>query len=76
MKQSWKLKQLIINIVQKSSGRVVLGLLSASCKLFQNTYEGTINSSTIIDFLDQFYKTITKRTVIVLDNASIQQKTT
>ncbi len=57
----------------RSKSLSVLGLLSASCELFQNTYEGTINSSTIIDFLDQFCKTITKKTIVVLGNAPIHK---
>jgi len=51
----------------------VLGLMSPCSKLFQKTYEGNVNSQTVIDFLDEFSRKTTKKTVVILDNASIHR---
>lgn len=57
----------------RSKSLSVLGLMSPCSKLFQRTYEGSINSQIMIDFLDEFCESITKKTVIVLDNAPIHK---
>jgi len=57
----------------RSKSLSVLGLMTTCSKLFRKTYEGSVNSRTIIDFLDEFSRTITKKTVVVLDNAPIHK---
>jgi hypothetical protein len=49
----------------------VFGLLSRNNELHAYTIDKNIDSEAVIAFLDDFAKTITKKTVVVLDNASI-----
>jgi transposase len=51
----------------------VFGLLSRDNDLHAYTIDKSINSEAVITFIDDFVKTITKKTVIVLDNASIHR---
>ena len=51
----------------------VFGLLSRDNELHAYTVEKNIDSDAVIAFLDDFAKTITKKTVVVLDNASIHR---
>lgn len=51
----------------------VLGLMTPDCKLFSRTFEGAINSDDAIAAMDEFCQTITKRTVVVIDNAPIHR---
>jgi len=57
----------------RSRSLSVLGLLSPSSKLFHKPFEGTVSSAKVIDFLDEFRKTINKKTIVVLDNASVHK---
>jgi len=57
----------------KSKSLSVLGLMTPCSKLFQRTYEGSVTSQTMVDFLDEFSQGITKKTVVVLDNAPIHK---
>ena len=58
---------------RKSTRLTVFALLKTNCKLVRYTTIGSMNSIKLIDCLDQFCKTITKRTIIVLDNAPIHR---
>jgi len=51
----------------------VLGLMTPCSKFFHKTHEGSVNSQTMIEFLDEFSRTITKKTIVVLDNAPIHK---
>lgn len=51
----------------------VLGLMTPDCKLFSRTFEGSINSDSAIAVMDEFCQTITKRTIVVIDNAPIHR---
>lgn len=51
----------------------VLGLMTPDCKLFSRTLEGSINSDSAIAVMDEFCQTITKRTIVVIDNAPIHR---
>ena len=51
----------------------VFGLLSRDNDLHAYTIEKSVDSETVIAFIDDFVKHITKKTVIVLDNASIHR---
>lgn len=57
----------------RSKNLSVLALMTPCSRLFQRTYEGSINSQTMISFLDEFCDTISKKTVIILDNAPIHK---
>jgi len=57
----------------KSKSLSVLGLMTPCSKLFQMVCEGSVNSQIMIDFLDDFSRTVTKKTVVVLDNAPIHK---
>ena len=51
----------------------VFGLLSRDNDLHAFTVEKTVDTDVVIACIDEFVKTITKKTVIVLDNASIHR---
>ena len=71
---AWQTKEAPVLLPSiRSKSLSVLGLMTPCSKLFQKTYEGSINSQTMIDFLDEFCETITKKTVIILDNAPIHK---
>jgi len=57
----------------RSKSLSVLGLMSPSSKLFHKTCEGNVNSRIMIDFLEEFSQTIKRKTVVVLDNASVHR---
>lgn len=56
---------------KKSQGLSVWGLMNLECKLFSKMIEGSVKSVDIISLLDEFVLTITKRTVVSLDNAPV-----
>ncbi|MGL6137065.1 MAG: transposase, partial [Planktothrix sp.] len=49
----------------------MLGLMNCRNELFSEIYLQTIDSETVIKFLDKFSDRLTKPTVVVLDQASI-----
>jgi transposase len=51
----------------------VFGLLSRDNHLHAYSVEGSINTDIVISCIDEFVKTITMKTVLVLDNASIHR---
>ena len=51
----------------------VFGLMTTDCKLCSWMVEGSINSDAVIAFLDEFAAQITKKTVVVIDNAPIHR---
>jgi len=51
----------------------VVGLMTRKNKLFYEITETTFNADKIICFLDKFVETITKRTVLILDNSPIHK---
>jgi len=57
----------------RSKSLSVLGLMTTCSKLFRRAYEGFVNSQIIIEFLDEFSRAITKKTIVVLDNAPIHK---
>lgn len=56
---------------KRSQSLSVLGLMNLECKLFFKMIESSVKSADIISLLDEFVLTITKRTVVILDNAPI-----
>ena len=51
----------------------VLGFLNKKGDFYYKVEEGKINSEKVIEIFDSFSKTLTKPTVVVLDNASIHR---
>ena len=47
--------------------------MTPSCKLFSRTFEGSVDSQIMIDFIDEYAVQINKRTILVLDNAPIHK---
>lgn len=46
----------------------LLGFLSKQGKLYTSIVDGKVNSDTVIKVFDEFVETLTKPTVVVLDN--------
>jgi transposase len=68
----WQPPKEYVRITPVGGRRVnVFGLLSKDNDLHAYTVEKTINTDIVIACIDEFVKTITGKTVIVLDNASI-----
>jgi transposase len=60
-------------VPQNSKRRNVFGLLSTKNHFVGYDVIGSINSDLIIEFMDDFVKEITQKTIIVLDNATIHK---
>jgi hypothetical protein len=58
---------------KKSRKLTVFGLMNLDGKLYSKMNIGSLKSLELICYLDEFAQTITKRTVIVLDNAPIHR---
>jgi len=68
----WQPSGEYVRIIPASSPRMnVFGLMSTDCALHAYSVTGSINTETVIAFMDEFVKTVTVKTVVVLDNASI-----
>ncbi len=71
---AWQHKDKPILLPAKKSKRLTaFGLMTTDCRLNYHLLEGSMNSQNIISFIDDFCTTITKKTVIVLDNAPIHR---
>lgn len=71
---AWQKKDAPILLPASKGKRLsVLGLMTPDCKLFSRICEGSINSDSAIAVMDEFCQTITKRTVVVIDNAPIHR---
>lgn len=58
----------------RSKGYTVLGLLNINNNHFQgNLYEGAANSECVIQTLDELANNIDKKSIVILDNASIHK---
>ncbi|VXD17366.1 transposase [Planktothrix serta PCC 8927] len=68
----WQEKNSTIILKSSQSKRInVLGLMNCRNELFSEIHLQTIDSETVINFLDKFSENLTKPTVVVLDQASI-----
>ena len=68
----WQPPREYVRITPLTSPRLnVFGLLSRENDLHAYTIENSVNTEAVIAFIDDFVKTIKKKTIIVLDNASI-----
>lgn len=68
----WQDKAERIILPSSSSKRLnVLGVMNRRNELKYETYSGNLNSEKLIKFLDKFSESLTQRTVVVMDQASI-----
>ena len=69
---AWQEKGKRINLRSSRSKRInVLGLMNRNNELAYEIYQETIDSETVIAFLDKFSQNLGKPTVVVMDQASI-----
>ena len=54
-----------------TQGVNVLGFMNRQGQFESFVFEGSVNSSVVVASFDQFAKTLTKKAVVILDNASI-----
>jgi len=59
---------------ERTKGITILGILNPLTSTFWgNRYEGAANAQCVIQTLDEFSKNISKKTILVLDNATIHK---
>jgi transposase len=69
---AWQEPNSIIELPARKSGRInVLGFMNRHNDLHPFMFEGPIHTSMVIACFDTFCHTLTKKTVVVIDNASI-----
>lgn len=74
MAYCWQYKGEQVRILPQRGKRInVFGMMRAGKELVTFTKEGPIKTDFIIDSIDNWVKTLTKMTVLVLDNAPIHQ---
>lgn len=68
---AWQAKNETIELPSSQSKRLnVLGFMSHQCDSFESyVVEGSVNSETVIACIDAFAATLTKKTLLVIDNA-------
>ena len=57
----------------KSQNITILGFINRQNKLYSYVFEGAANSKVVIECMDRFCKEIDKKTILILDNASIHK---
>ena len=71
---AWHLEKTTIEITATKSKRLnILGFMNTDNKLDSFVFEGSINSHLVIECFNLFCETITKKTIVVLDNAPINR---
>ena len=71
---AWQQKGATIEIETTKSRRLnVLGFLNRENELQAYTFEGSVNSDVVIACIDDFSFALTKRTVLVIDNAKVHK---
>src|SRR5499433_1221205 len=69
---AWQEPNRIIELPARKSGRInVLGFMNRQNDLHPFMFEGSIHTGVVIACFDTFCQTLTKQTVVVIDNASI-----
>ena len=58
---------------EKSKNMTILGFMNRACALHAYAFEGSVNSEVVIKCMDDFCTHITKKTVVIIDNASIHK---
>lgn len=74
MSYAWQEKGAPIIVESSKSKRLnILGFMSRQNELQAYSIEGSVNSDIVIDCVDKFCQTVTKWTVVVMDNAGIHK---
>ncbi len=74
MAYCWQYPKEQVRILPQKSKRInVFGLLSGTKKLLTFIKEGSVKADFIVDCIDGWAKTLTRPTVLVLDNAPVHQ---
>ncbi|HET8669216.1 MAG TPA: IS630 family transposase [Candidatus Saccharimonadales bacterium] len=69
---AWQEPKRVIELPARKSGRInVLGFMNRQNDLHPFLFEGSIHTGVVIACFDAFCQTLTKKTVVVIDNASI-----
>src|SRR5262244_3059341 len=69
---AWQEPQSVIELPARKSGRInVLGFMNRQNDLHPFLFEGTVHTGAVIACFDTFSQTLTQKTVVVIDNASI-----
>ena len=69
---AWQEPQSVIELPARKSGRInVLGFMNRQNDLHPFMFEGSIHTGVVIACFDTFCQTLTKKTVVVIDNASV-----
>jgi transposase len=69
---AWQDKEKQIEIPSSKSNRLnVLGFINRDCNFESYVFEGSINSDVVVDCFNDFAKKLSKKTVILIDNASV-----
>jgi len=72
MPYAWQEPQSVIELPARKDGRIkVLGLMNRQNDLHPFLFEGSIHTGVVIACFDACCRTLTKKTVVVIDNASI-----
>jgi transposase len=71
---AWQEPKSVIELPARRSGRInVLGFMNRHNALHTSMFEQSIHTGVVIACFDAFCRTITKKTVVVVDNASIHR---
>ena len=71
---AWQEPKSVIELPARRSGRInVLGCMHRQNDLHTSMFEQSIHTGVVIACFDAFCRTITKKTVVVVDNASIHR---
>ena len=69
---AWQEPKSVLELPARKSGRInVLGCMNRQNDLHPFMFEGAIHTGVVIACFDTFCQTLTKKTVVVIDNASI-----
>jgi murein DD-endopeptidase MepM/ murein hydrolase activator NlpD len=69
---AWQEPKSVIELPARKYGRInVLGFMNRQNDLHPFLFEGSIHTGVVIACFDTFCQTLTKKTVVVIDNASI-----
>jgi len=69
---AWQYTGETIKLASSKSSRLnVLGFIDRDCRFESYVFEGSVNSEVVISCFNDFSKKLTKKTVVLIDNASM-----
>ena len=72
---AWQEPQSVIALPARTSGRInVLGFMNRQNDLHPFLFEGSVHTGVVLACFDAFCQTLTQKTVVVIDNASIHTR--